>query len=196
MFQDIENSLTPLAKQKAGHYEILGETYAKFEFFENGWNPYSRFLDIDKVDLILRRRGTKQPIYREIQVKYGKLYPVGSKWEKLLFDVTSWRFFRESEFDNYLDHPNFLIAYVLSEDEGYQGNIFIFPVREFVAVLRASIPSNDKRKVYISRLRHDPTKWVLRKNSGKFSTVDDSTTMDVSQYRRNFGLLLPNDSRV
>jgi hypothetical protein len=38
-------------KQKAGHYEILGETYAKFEFFQHGWNPYSRFLDVDKVDL-------------------------------------------------------------------------------------------------------------------------------------------------
>jgi hypothetical protein len=43
-------------KQKAGHQEILGETLAKFEFFENGWHPYSRFLDVDKVDLILRRR--------------------------------------------------------------------------------------------------------------------------------------------
>ncbi len=34
------------ARRKAGGYEILGETYAKFEFFENGWNPYSRFLDV------------------------------------------------------------------------------------------------------------------------------------------------------
>jgi hypothetical protein len=41
-------------KLKAGHQEILGETIAKFEFFESGWNPDSRFLDVDKVDLILR----------------------------------------------------------------------------------------------------------------------------------------------
>jgi hypothetical protein len=47
---------TRAMKQKAGHQEILGETLAKFEFFQNGWHPYSRFLDIDKVDLILRRR--------------------------------------------------------------------------------------------------------------------------------------------
>src|SRR5216683_7430363 len=32
-------------RSRAGHYEVLGETYAKFEFFEKGWNPYSRFLD-------------------------------------------------------------------------------------------------------------------------------------------------------
>ena len=38
-------------RSRAGHYEILGETYAKFEFFEKGWNPYSRFLDVDKVVL-------------------------------------------------------------------------------------------------------------------------------------------------
>jgi hypothetical protein len=45
----------PELRRKAGHYEVLGETYAKFEFFQKGWNPYSRFLDVDKVDLILRR---------------------------------------------------------------------------------------------------------------------------------------------
>jgi hypothetical protein len=26
-------------RRTAGHYEILGETYAKFEFFQKGWNP-------------------------------------------------------------------------------------------------------------------------------------------------------------
>jgi len=83
-------------RRGAGHYEILGETYAKFEFFENGWNPYTRFLDVDKVDLILRRRHQNRPFYREVQVKYGKLYPVGSNWERALFDYTSWRFFRRT----------------------------------------------------------------------------------------------------
>jgi hypothetical protein len=51
-------------RSRFGHYEVLGETYAKFEFFEKGWNPYSRFLDVDKVDLILRRRtatGVERP---------------------------------------------------------------------------------------------------------------------------------------
>ncbi len=46
-------------RSKAGHYEIQGETIAKFEFFDNGYNPYSRYLDIDKVDLILRKSKTK-----------------------------------------------------------------------------------------------------------------------------------------
>ena len=114
MTEQSENSLEPDARRRAGHYEILGETYAKFEFFENGWNPYSRFLDVDKVDLILRRRDSGHPIYREVQVKYGKLHQVGWKWERPLFDVTSWRFFREGEFDDYLDHKDFFIAYVLA----------------------------------------------------------------------------------
>lgn len=55
-----EDALAAEVRRKAGHYEILGETYAKFEFFENGWNSYSRFLDVDKVDLILRRKCFRQ----------------------------------------------------------------------------------------------------------------------------------------
>lgn len=189
MTEELENLLEPEARRKAGHYEILGETYAKFEFFENGWNPYSRFLDVDKVDLILRRRDTDLPIYREVQVKYGKLYKVGPQWEQQLFDFTSWRFFRDGEFDDYLKHPNFFIAYVLAADIGYRGDIFIFPIRDFVALLQAAIPSKDKRKVYISRLKNNTDKWVLRRVN-KFSEIDDSTTMDVSRFRRNFKSLV------
>ena len=183
------NSLEPKTRQKAGHYEILGETYAKFEFFENGWNPYSRFLDVDKVDLILRRRDVNQLAYREVQVKYGKLYPVGTQWERSLFDVTSWRFFREGEFDEYLDHLDFFIAYVLAADIGYRGDIFIFPVSSFIELLRAAIPSKDKRKVYISCVKNDRNKWVLRRMN-KFSEINDTTTVDVSSFRRNFRILM------
>ena len=142
-----ETELEQLAadmRSRAGHYEILGETYAKFEFFEKGWNPYSRFLDVDKVDLILRRRSaTGQRIYREIQVKFGKLYSVGPAWERELFDFTSWRFFKEQEFAGHLDQKDFFIAYVLSRDPdpvkpAYQGDIFIFPVRKVRVGLSAA----------------------------------------------------------
>jgi hypothetical protein len=47
---DQQKPLVADMRSRAGHYEILGETYAKFEFFEKGWNPYSRFLDVDKVE--------------------------------------------------------------------------------------------------------------------------------------------------
>src|SRR5882672_9746011 len=129
MTQDAE-PLLPEARRKAGHYEILGETYAKFEFFENGWNPYSRFLDVDKVDVILRRRHRNRPIYREVQVKYGKLWPLKPSQEGGLFDSTSWRFFREDEFDAFLDHSDFYIVLILAADAGYAGDIFIFPIRD------------------------------------------------------------------
>jgi len=69
-------------RSRAGHYEILGETYAKFEFFEKGWNPYSRFLDVDKVDLILRRRIEGRIFYREIQVNLAnciRAAPLGKR---------------------------------------------------------------------------------------------------------------------
>jgi hypothetical protein len=182
-------------RSRAGHYEVLGETYAKFEFFEKGWNPYSRFLDVDKVDLILRRRtATGQRIYREVQVKFGKLYPVGPAWEREHFDFTSWRFFKEDEFAAQVDQKDFFIAYVLSRDPtpdkpAYQGDIFIFPVRDFDRIIRCGIPSKGQRKVYLSRLKGEGEQWVLRKAT-RFADITDKTCLDVTAYRRNFGALL------
>src|SRR3990172_299842 len=103
--------MDPHLRRKAGHYEILGETYAKLEFFQRGWNPYSRFLDVDKVDLVLRRTKRGSPEYREVQVKFGKLYEVGNAWEQRLFDVTSWRFFKTDEFDSAPSH--LFVSYLL-----------------------------------------------------------------------------------
>lgn len=180
-----EEGLSAEIRRRAGHYEVLGETYAKFEFFEQGWNPYSRFLDVDKVDLVLRRRVSAEIVYRDVQVKYGKLYRIGKEWEKSFFDLTSWRFFRETEFDEYLDDERFFIAYVLSADTGYRGDIFIFPVRDFAAILRAAIPTKGQRKVYISRLRDSPERWVLRLLN-RFAALDEASVLDVSRYRRNF----------
>lgn len=189
MKNEDERLLTEV-RQKAGHYEILGETYAKFEFFENGWNPYSRFLDVDKVDFILRRRTTSgQRIYREVQVKFGKLYPVGPAWEREHFDFTSWRFFKEDEFASQINQSDFFIAYILARDIGYNRDIFIFPVRDFAKVIRCGIPSKGQRKVYISRLKGDSERWVLRK-AARFSQITEETCLDVTAYRRNFRALL------
>jgi len=176
--------------QKAGHYEILGETYAKFEFFENGWYPYSRFLDVDKVDFILRSKTGISPVYREIQVKYGKLYPCAGKWEQELFDVSSWRFFNELEFQKFVGkRSDFFIAYVLAEDIGYRGDIFIFPVDDFVHLVKQGPVSGSQRKICLFRLKGKPDRWFLRKQQGKFSSINSSTTVDVSRYRRNFAAL-------
>ena len=181
-------------RSRAGHYEVLGETYAKFEFFEKGWNPYSRFLDVDKVDLILRRRDASgQRVYREVQVKFGKLYTVGPAWEREHFDVTSWRFFREDEFKAQIEQKDFFIAYVLSRDPSpdkpaYQGDIFIFPVCEFDRIIRCGIPSKGQRKVYLSRLKGEQERWVLRRAT-RFSEINDGTCLDVSAFRRNFQAL-------
>ena len=177
-------------RRKAGHYEILGETYAKFEFFEQGWNSYSRFLDVDKVDLILRRKDSGHRIYREVQVKFGKLFEVKSAWERALFDWTSWRFFKDHEFAGEVDRKDFFIAYVLAPDIGYQKDIFIFPVREFVESIRCAPSSKGQWRVVISRLRGEPERWFLRRTTKRFAAVADGTCIELSNYRRNFGVLL------
>jgi hypothetical protein len=186
--------LETLHRQKAGHYEILGETYAKFEFFEHGWNPYSRFLDVDKVDLILRRRALAGRVYREVQVKYGRLWTIspdaGQLWERSLFDRTSWRFFRPDEFDASGVDAELFIAYILAGEEGYRGDIFIFPVADFIRMIGAAIPISDgRRKVYISRVRGSD-RWIVRRKN-RFSAVAETTALDVTAYRRNFAVLEP-----
>lgn len=189
--------LAPNIRRRAGHQEILGETYAKFEFFEHGWNPYSRFLDVDKVDLILRRTtATGQRIYREVQVKFGKLFPVGAAWERELFDFSSFRFFKDDEFAAQVQQKDFFIAYVLSRDPtsdkpAYQGDIFIFPVRYFVdEIIRGSIRSpNERWKVYLSRRKDKEERWFLRKADRKFTEITKENCLEVTEYRRNFTAL-------
>lgn len=183
-----DNILTASEKRRAGHYEILGETLAKFEFFQNGWNPYARYLDVDKVDLIIRRVINGIPDYREIQVKYGKLHDCSLNWEKLLFDVTSWRFFKKDEFTDFAHRTDFFIAYVLAHDTGYTGDIFIFPVADFRILLSQGIPSGDKVKTYISRSKADPSLWFLRRQN-RFDEICNETCYEVTRYRRNFALL-------
>ena len=179
-------SVEPEQRRKAGHYEILGETYAKFEFFQRGWNPYSRFLDVDKVDFVLRRVAKGTPQYREVQVKFGKLYRTRPAWERRLFDVTSWRFFKPGEFTNSM--PHLFICYVLSEDDQYRGDLFLFPVRDFAESIHAAPLAGGKHRVYISRSKEAPDRWLLRRQS-RFEAITNTSCLDVSRYRRAFDLL-------
>lgn len=187
-------------KSRPGHYEIIGETYAKVEFYEHGWNPYDRFLDVDKVDLILRKWKNNRKVYREIQVKYGTLFQVGTRFEKSFFDFTTWRFFFADEFDSVKNDESLFIAYLMSKNDKYEGDIFIFPVAVFAEFLKNAIKVNSKNpkkdksdqirqkvKVYISHSIKDD-RWYLRKQS-KFNELNDESVIDVTCYRRNFQLL-------
>ena len=183
-------------KQKAGHQEILGETIAKFEFFENGWNPYSRFLDVDKLDLILRRRLPSRVVHREVQVKFGKLFECTLAWEKPLFSCTSFRFFSEENLDYMTEQKGLFLAYVLSPDGGFKGDMLIFPIDDFAEKVRMSYKAgNGKYKVYISRKLGDENHWFVRRQP-KFNVIDDETTVDettvdATRYYRNFQCLEP-----
>lgn len=178
------------AKRYAGHQEIHGETIAKFEFFEAGWNPYSRYLDVDKVDLILRRRNGDSIIYHEVQVKFGRLYDVGEKWARKMFDVTSWRQFKLDEFSS--RGRNLYIAYVLVHpSHTYQQDMFIFPVSEFDHLVKSAVRNNSKKgplaSMFIGRMI-GTNRWFLRRKS-RFDAIGPDTTIEVTKYRRNFGIL-------
>ena len=175
-------------KLRAGHQEILGETLAKFEFFQAGWHPYSRFLDVDKVDLLLRRRKKDSlPEYKEVQVKFGKLYTCRAQWERDLFSSTSWRFFSEKNLTDIEERGRLFLAYVLAADHGgFQGDMFIFRIADFVRM--ADRLGNGNYRLYISRSVADPSRWYVRRK-WNFSTLDESSVVDVSRYYRDFTCL-------
>jgi hypothetical protein len=177
---------------KRGNEGVHGETIAKFEFAEAGWNPYSHYYDQSKVDLILRREDARGISYRDVQVKFGRLYDCKPHWEMELFSWTSWRFFDINAFAS--ARAELFIAYVLSHpDREYQGDIFIFRVREFQTLIENAIPVRDgsSRKFYFSKaLRsHDVQEgWYLRRKS-RFDSLLEDNVINVSKFRRNFSVL-------
>jgi hypothetical protein len=173
--------------------DIVGETLAKFEFFENNWNPYNRFLDVDKVDIILRRRTPQAlPEYREVQVRFGRLLDVVRPWEQALFDVSSSRSFNDGDLDNAL--PHLFVAYVLSrqatsgQGNNYKGDFFLFPMRRFREILRQAPLLADRRNVTISR-SVDGERWFVRRARGEFDRLTPETVIDITEHRRAFHLL-------
>lgn len=61
-----------------------------------------------------------------------------------MFDITSWKFFKKDEFSKYYAENLFLI-YVLSLDDGYKGDIFIFPIKEFNEIINNALITNSKK---------------------------------------------------
>lgn len=171
---------------KAGHYEIHGETIAKFEFFQNGFNPYSRYLDVDKVDLILRKKENGEVRFIEVQVKFGTLFISTARWYK--FSCHSWKFFNLDEFKN--TSPDLYVALVLSLPNNYKGDIFIFPSQKFHQLINKAVKSNTQKGVKAKfMIAHDPQvdKWFLCTQS-VFKDNNFSNGVDVTTYRRNFNL--------
>jgi hypothetical protein len=59
-----------------------------------------------------------------------------------------------------------------------------------VEIIRQGISSSGQRKVYLSRRKGEEERWVLRKAT-RFATITDEVCLNVTEYRRNFEVLLP-----
>jgi len=182
-------------RAQAGHQEILGETIAKFELFRCGWNPYSRFLDHEKIDLVARKNTGAEILYADVQVKQSRLYRVSQGWARELFDLTSWGFFNPKRFEHC--NPNLVVAMVLvhrETDDGasvtdYTSDMFIFGAQEFRNLLTMAVPSGDSVKVYVARASDGSGRWFWCKRWRKGMGLDDSSTVDVTQNRQAFHIL-------
>lgn len=180
-------------RAKAGHQEILGETIAQFELFRNGWNPYSRFLDHEKIDLVGRKNTGEEILYADVQVKKITLYRVSEKWQSQMFDFVAWRFFKGDEFD--ACNPNLALALVLIHGENneaitdYDGDLFLFKASFFAELLKAAIPSKDKVKMYLGRSKAEPDRWFWCREWKKGMDFEEGSVIEVSQFRQAFDVL-------
>jgi len=190
----MSNSPQPAAtvEGRSGHLEIIGETAAKLLLFQKGWNPYSRFLDVDKVDLILRRNRKNAPEYREIQVKYRRLFAGKdqSLWESELFGATAWY---TADMDEFAGHrPGFFVMFIFGyPDRRIEQDVLIFPscdLHEIIGLSPLHKKGGDKRALYISKSCVDSC-WYIRLTRRKIPKINAETCMDVTQYCNNFSIL-------
>ena len=113
-----------------------------------------------------------------------------SKFEHKLFCATSWRFFTVKELEDLEHRKELYLAYVLSRDDRYRGDIFIFPINEFVATVKQSVKIGDDRyKVYMSKGLCEENRWYVRRQGRKFEQLDEMTVFDISKHYRNFACL-------
>jgi len=181
--------------KNAGHQEILGETIAKLEFFKHGWNPYTRFLDHEKIDFVVRKNTKRSVLYADIQVKKVTLYRVAEKWQSEMFDVVAWRFFGKDDFRD--ANPNLAVALVfVHQDQGeggsvyeFEGDLFIFKASELSSLIDRGIESKGKVKMYLGRSKQDPSRWYWCREWRKGMSFGDESVIEVTHARGNLELL-------
>jgi hypothetical protein len=179
-------------ENRSGHLEIIGETAAKLLLFQQGWNPYSRFLDVDKVDLILRRNRNNAPEYREIQVKYRRVWEGSEQgpWASKFFSATAWYSAKMNEFASH--RPGFFVMFVVGyPNRRIETDVLIFPSRALHEIIqRAPLhkKGEDTRVLYISKSLAD-SRWYVRLTRNKIAQIDATTCDDVTNYCNNFAIL-------
>jgi hypothetical protein len=177
--------------KRVGHQEIHGENIAQFEFSQAGWNPFKHYVDVDQVDLLLRRRTPpKPPEYREVQVKWCRSWVISeSSWQGKFFTHVSWRHFTTEDFASH--RPELFVAFVIPNAEQiYTGDIFIFCSGEFHELIQRSpaFTKGTNRKCFELCHGHDE-RWYLLLQRNKFEQLNADTAFEVTASRRRFGLL-------
>jgi hypothetical protein len=174
-----------LLKMGSGHLEVIGETIAKIRFFENGINSYSRFLDRDRVDFVIRVPRPGGVIFKEIQVKYSKYYLQRTRGKEI---PHAWVKVAETKlrFDPVL---NYLFVV------GYEKPIlFIIPslsLKEMLPLVRVS-SSKKGRIFHFDMYEFAPGRWGIYKRESErvgIGYFDPDNYVDLSDYTNNFEIL-------
>jgi hypothetical protein len=145
---------------KSGHREIIGETIAKLKLFDEGFNVYSRFLDIEGIDFIVRRRKGKKIRYIEIQMKYSRPYHNEKAY---------WYGIQKGTFEA---RQELYYMFICGDIE----KIFIVP--------------SSKLKYYLLKFNQDEKKWHIHikedKNMWYFLTKAKYKHINITEYLNSF----------
>ena len=155
-------------RDKPGHKEIIGETIAKLLLFRKGFNVYSRFLDVDAVDFIIRvkKEGSDAINYNEIQLKYSKYYP---KNKDYWFGIQS-KTFRA--------RGRYYFMFICNDED----LIFIIP-SEIIKNWLDKMLYDEKNKKWMLYIKKEQDDWVFKTKSG----LDN---IKINLYENNFDILI------
>ena len=154
----------------AGHKEIIGETIAKLILHKNGFNPYSRFLDKEAIDLIVRNDKGEKVTYNEIQVKYSKKYD--GQTENYWFRINQ---------NTFKPRHYFYFMFICETDN----QILIIPsltLETMLKKLKLTKKETEKSGRWHFIVDKKESRYVLR-------TTKDEKNRDVTGYLNNFGVL-------
>lgn len=146
----------------------IAEAIAKLLLWKNGCNVYSRFLDKEAIDMVVRTQQIHQGshLFKEIQVKFSRKYPDSSK-----------------------DHYEFRISKSTFEARENFYFMFICDVDDRVIIIPSTILGE---QLHAIRTRREDSSWRLHieQIADKFTlTSSNIKILDVSDYVNNYDSL-------
>lgn len=162
-------------KTKSGDRGIVGETIAKLKLWQNGYNVYSRFLDVDVIDMVVRCKEDEKVYYKEIQVKWSNLFKKGKNQNNPHY----WFAIKKKAFEI---NPNCYFLLICKNED----DIFIFPARELRSIAE-KCSYNTKDEKYDVKIYPRGSSWVIKR-------LSEYGEIEISKWYNDFEIIKEDET--